>query len=148
VQVENATARDGRLSFRATGLLVHLLSLPDGAPIGAVALAGHRPEGRTAIQAAYKELREHGYVSQQKLQGVGGQWRTVTHVYEVPPDAENLRPVPDAGNPVPVDLRVSLTGKDRNEKRRDQGSSVFSCCGQQWQGVTAYQDHLEVCTAR
>ena len=50
--VENATVRDPRLSFRAVGLLVHLLSLPQGAPIGSVELAKRRPEGRVAIQSA------------------------------------------------------------------------------------------------
>lgn len=144
VMLENATVRDGRMSFRATGLLAHLLSLPQGAPIGSVHLAKSRPEGRTAIQSAYRELRQHGYVVQERKQNDDGTWRTTTHVYEVPPDAGNLHSAPDAGSPTSVNLPVSLRDKDQDQK---EGSSVSlvcrECSATGFTTADALADHVE-----
>lgn len=144
VMVENATVRDQRISFRAVGLLTHLLSLPQGAPIGSVHLAKSRPEGRTAIQSAYRELRQYGYVVQERKQNDDGTWRTVTHVYEVPPDAGNLHSAPDAGSPTSVNLPVSLRDKDQGI---EEGSSVSLVCREcSTDGFTtadALADHVE-----
>jgi len=87
VQVENSIARAPHLSLKATGLLVHLLSLPNGAPMGSRELAEVRPDGRHSILAAFKELRTHGHVHQTTVRRADGTYRTVTHVYECPEDA-------------------------------------------------------------
>lgn len=147
VQVENSTARDPRLSFKATGLLVHLLSLPQGSKLGSVELAKVRPkQGRVAIQAAYKELREFGYVTQERVQSEGGQWKTVTHVYEVPPDAGNLPSAPDAGSPKSANLPVSLRDKDQEIK---DGRKAFKCpspvCDRTFPTYDEAQDHYADC---
>jgi hypothetical protein len=60
-QVPNETIRDGGLSFKAVGVLVHMLSLPDGAKISADQLAEAHREGRSAILSALQELRDGGY---------------------------------------------------------------------------------------
>jgi hypothetical protein len=147
VMLENDTVRDGRMSFRATGLLTHLLSLQEGARIGSVDLARHRPEGRVAIQSAYKELRAFGYVHQERQQNEDGKWRTVTHVYEVPPEAGNLPSVPDAGSPTSVNLPVSLTESKTKELQEERGQ--FRCvCGVTAVDHDAYMDHLEECDRR
>lgn len=142
--LENATVRDPRLTFRATGLLAHLLSLPQGSSISSVHLAKSRPEGRTAIQSAYRELRQVGYVVQERKQNDDGTWRTTTHVYEVPPDAGNLHSVPGAGSPTSVNLPVSLRDKDQEI---EEGSSVSlvcrECSATGFTTADALADHVE-----
>jgi hypothetical protein len=62
VVVPNAIARNTRLSFRARGLLVMLLSLPPEWHVTTDQLAEDNPDSRTAVRAAMRELRESGYV--------------------------------------------------------------------------------------
>lgn len=67
--VPNVVARDRRLSFRARGLLVELLSYPTGWRTSVDALAESCAaygtcEGRKALQSAMRELRGAGYVTQ------------------------------------------------------------------------------------
>jgi hypothetical protein len=81
----NDTIRDGRLSFRATGVLVHVVSLPDGARINATVLAASRDgEGRDAVRAALRELEHAGYLRREQHQDNVGRWRTLTVVSDTP----------------------------------------------------------------
>jgi hypothetical protein len=100
----NKTIRDSRISFRATGVLVYLLSLPDDTSVSARALAETKPEGKYAIGNALEELRTAGYLSQERVRGERGQWVTVTTVRE--------RPLSDAT------LRVPVTGTRSAGTRR------------------------------
>lgn len=58
----NAWARDGRLSLRARGLLMLLLSHRSGWDVTLSSLVRENPEGREAIRSAIAELEEHGYL--------------------------------------------------------------------------------------
>lgn len=102
-QIENATLRDERLSFRATGLLAYLLSLPDGSSVDSRALVARKTEGRDAIQTAYRELVDLGYVHRRRRRVADtGEFTTTTYVLEVP-DEKWVPPGPDSqepGNPV------------------------------------------------
>lgn len=85
--VDRTTVNDARLSFRALGLLTWLLDKPDdwrfdSSEIGGADRDGR--EGRDAIRAAMKELRELGYARYQKVQGPGGRWSTEVTIYETP----------------------------------------------------------------
>lgn len=119
VQVPNETIRDSGLSFKAVGVLVHMLSLPDGASISAEKLAEAHSEGRAAILSALKELREAGYYRTVKQRGSDGRMFTVCEVsdtrgrlaeantegvpVEAPPESENRTPEPEAENRTSVD---------------------------------------------
>lgn len=61
-QVFNAAARDRRLSRRARGLLVELLSHSDGYGVSVEGLVKLGPEGRDAIRSAIAELEKYGYL--------------------------------------------------------------------------------------
>jgi len=80
----NSTARDGRLSFRARGLLFRLLSNEDGYRTTATTLAEESKEGRAAILAALLELRSYGYALVRKFQDERGRWRTETAIFDLP----------------------------------------------------------------
>lgn len=84
VGVANETVRDKRLSFRARGVLVYLLSKPDGWSARSVSIAADGTEGREAIRAALRELAEHGYYRASRLQGEGGKWSTYVEISETP----------------------------------------------------------------
>lgn len=66
VIARNAWARDGRLSLRARGLLVLLLSHKAGWNITLATLVRENPEGRDAIRAAIAELEEYGYLRREQ----------------------------------------------------------------------------------
>ena len=57
------------LSFRARGVLLHLLELPAGTRLDSVRIAAAGSEGRDAIRNALVELQDLGYV-----QKVGTHW--------------------------------------------------------------------------
>jgi DNA-binding transcriptional ArsR family regulator len=76
--------RDSRLSFRARGVLAHLLSHNDGWHCTSDDLVRAGTEGRDAIRAALRELREAGYVEIRRQQDDRGRWTTETMVYDEP----------------------------------------------------------------
>lgn len=83
--MQNATARDTSISFRALGVLTHLLSHSDGFTVNADSLAskGDR-EGRDAIRKAFRELRYARYLVTEKRQNERGRWVTETLVFDTP----------------------------------------------------------------
>lgn len=114
--IADASLRDQRLSFRATGVLAYLLSLPDGSEISGRRLAGVKSEGRDAILKALDELASAGYLHRDRYQAGAGRWNTAVTVRELPspenPDSvpENPPPpspgLPSPGNP---DLKAFST---------------------------------------
>ncbi|MET7986295.1 hypothetical protein [Streptomyces sp. NPDC005281] len=88
VQIPNAIARHGNLSLEAVGLLVRLLSLPDGSGATVEKITGQVPNGRRTVSMAMNELIEAGYVKRAKVQDPEtGRWVTITTVTDTP-DAE------------------------------------------------------------
>lgn len=105
--VRNTLVDDERLSYRAFGLLVYLLSKPDNWRIEASALA--RPagrEGRDAVRSALSELEATGHLRREKHQDKHGRWVTDSYIYEIPDvsaghtgDGIPVVGNPDAGKP-------------------------------------------------
>ena len=145
VQVENSTVRDPRLSLKATGLLVYLISLRQGSPIGSRVIATRKPEGRAAIMAAFRELRELGYVKQESYRRTDGTFVTTTHVYEVPPGSETAPGFsqPGSGYPGSENRPISLT----ESKTTDKDERFFVCpeCADVFTSLDEYQTHREDC---
>lgn len=92
VIIPNTIARDKRLSLLARGILVHLLSLPDGWHITTETLAKDNRESRDAIRAAMTELRAVGYVQLHTQRGKDGCTRRHLEVFDI------------AQDPLPADL--------------------------------------------
>jgi hypothetical protein len=117
----NDAIRNPRLSFRAVGVLAHLLSLPDGAKVDSATLATAHREGRDAVRSAFAELADHGYYRRDVIRLPDGTLRTEVVVSSTPmngetagrtgdgfsgvgPGPENPAPVnPAPVNPTPVD---------------------------------------------
>src|SRR5438309_10251061 len=110
----NDAIRNPALSFRAVGVLAHLLSLPDGAKVDSATLAHTHKEGRDAVRSAFSELAGHGYYRRQVVRLPDGTLRTEVVVSSVPMDpaeGNGAGPTEDGfpgvgpgpGNPAPVE---------------------------------------------
>lgn len=83
--VDNALIEDTRMSFRARGLLVYLLSRPAGWRCDHRQLAKLTQEGERAVRTALAEIRICGYSRSVREQDkTTGRWRTDVEVSEKP----------------------------------------------------------------
>ncbi len=60
LNVPSATVTDGRLSFKARGILAYLLDKPARWHVRSVTIAADSPDGKAAIQAGLRELAQVG----------------------------------------------------------------------------------------
>lgn len=128
--VDNTVARSRRLSWRAKGLLLELLSYPPDNDITLAKLAGwgarsrqegFSAEGREALQMAMRELEREGYVVHVRRRGERGRWETTTYVSTAP---ERLPQVaPSTGYPSSVD-QYSADQSSVDRRSADQSLST------------------------
>lgn len=103
VQVPNDTARNDSLSHMARGILVEILSRPDGWETTAddmwrasLARHGKASPGRRAFRAAFAELKDHRYLVAERTTLDAGRFATVLTAYDIPAAHAD---VPHAGTP-------------------------------------------------
>lgn len=111
LQVPNATVRDDRLSHMARGILVELLSRPDGWEATAdgmwqasVAKHGKASPGRRVFRAAFAELKEHGYLTAGREPLPGGRHATILMLADVPQAGTSVRPAETSNTPAQTDV--------------------------------------------
>ncbi|WP_035847453.1 hypothetical protein [Kitasatospora azatica] len=80
----NGLLQDRRLSYTARGLLVDLLSRPDGWREDGRQMADSSPQGRGAIRKALKELMAAGYYRVDTVRMPNGTVRSEAHVFDTP----------------------------------------------------------------
>lgn len=93
--ISNDCIRDSRLSFKARGLLVLLLSYPDGWKVNTEHLTTQsEKDGRTSVLSALKELEQFGYLTRTQIRENGRITGYESVVREIPesgfPQSENL----------------------------------------------------------
>jgi len=86
----HSTSRDVRISRRALGTLVELLSYPPGWDMNADKLAKLGREGREATRKAMRELEDAGYVIHLVYRGTGGRMLTASFAGNTPEVARSL----------------------------------------------------------
>lgn len=86
----HSTSRDVRISRRALGALVELLSYPPGWDMNADKLAKLGREGREATRKAMRELEDAGYVIHLVYRGSGGRMLTASFAGNLPEVARAL----------------------------------------------------------
>lgn len=92
--LDNAIIRDTRLSWKALGLLVRLLSLPPNFKLRLVTLSRERPSGRDATRSGLKELEQSGYLTIVREREASGKFTTTTWIIQDKPESQ-----PEPGNP-------------------------------------------------
>lgn len=130
-EIENSTLRDARLSYRARGVLARLLSNADGFRMSAADLAREGKEGRDAILAALRELRETGYLVTTKYQDSQGRWATQNVIFDTPQAGVRKTEVgkpdsgfPDAGGPDSGSSDLNRSNKKKDQKKDQQKQHV------------------------
>ena len=127
--VDNQVARSRRLSMRAKGLLLELLSYPQNNDITIAKLAkrgvqsrqdGYVAEGREALQAAMRELEREGYVVHAKRRdSQTGQWSSTTYISTDPEAIAQF--APSTALPPPASQR---SGNRRSGDPRSASQSL------------------------
>ncbi len=103
--VRNEVIADPELSFKATGVLIYILSKPDDWRTSTAHLATVKKEGLDAIRTAFVELRRRGYVRTRRYQDQAGRWQYETEVFDTPQpvgnpgDSVDRCPPPQRDNP-------------------------------------------------
>lgn len=100
--LSNEILRDNRLSFRARGILVSILSRPDNWRTSAGSLANESVEGRGAILTALKELETFGYLERTKHQNAQGHWVSDSLIYDKPRYEKPTSVEPTSENPTVI----------------------------------------------
>ena len=81
--ISNSFIRDKQLSFKAKGVMILILSLPDSWNLSVKGLTAFAKEGRDTVIAAIHELEAAGYIERREVRDKKGRFRTVGYtVYE------------------------------------------------------------------
>ena len=133
--VRNGLLRDKTMTLKAKGLLITMLSKPDGWDYTLNGLQTILFEGRDAIASGLNELERHGYLVRRKTRDRFGRFTDVEYIiYEYPvthePDsAEPVTAYPEPENPdtdEPVSENPPELNKDINKKRNNQETTQAS----------------------
>lgn len=82
--IRNEIIDDHRLSFKATAVLIYILSKPDNWRTSTRHLSTVKKEGIDAVRTAMTELESAGYVQRRRYQDEAGKWCFDTLVYDIP----------------------------------------------------------------
>lgn len=109
--VSNVALEDPRLSFQAKGLLVYLLSKPDGWSVSREHLATVGPNGISSVRAILTELEQCGYLTRTRKAGEHGHfaWESIIHEHCVPSAEKPPMVKPPMEKPPVVNRRLVNT---------------------------------------
>ena len=153
--IRNEVINDDRLSFKATGVLIYILSKPDHWNTSTAQLAKVKKEGLDAIRTALTELRHAGYVRTRRYQDDRGRWQYETDVFDTPQPVNNpvakssVCPPPQRNYPREENASV-LVKTQQVKTARSLASSKTErrhLCGQcNGQGKTIQDDTIVTCS--
>jgi biotin operon repressor len=118
--MSNAVIRDSRLSYRARGVLLEILSRPDNWRVSGDSLARSGKEGRDAILTALKELRDCGYIRMVRERKEDGTFVTNNYVYDTPQDV-----VPRPENPTTDSVQTPSPEKPSTGKPQSDYQGIL-----------------------
>lgn len=125
-QIHNAALADGRLSFKARGILAYLLSRPPKWSTSAERLAKSGIDGERAVKSGLKELETFGYLTRTRRHNPeNGQWIHEQMVTDEPVGAKRT----DGNEPdgPPVDTTGAFcTGGKRTDINNTSLTNTYS----------------------
>ena len=104
--IANSVIRDHRLSWKARGLLIYVLSQPDHWRTSSSHLASISPDGLYAVRTGLDELELLGYLERRRYQTPSGHWKHDIIIHDQPVD----NPVDNPVTYPPSDERLSVVG--------------------------------------
>ena len=91
---DNKVIKDTRMSWKAKGILVYMLSLPVDWEVHIKEIIKHATNGESSFRSGLEELKELGYIHYNKTKDDKGHFKHIYTVYEKPkqenPYPENL----------------------------------------------------------
>ena len=122
--VRNGLLRDKTMSLKAKGLLITMLSKPDGWDYTLNGLQAILLEGRDAIASGLNELERHGYLVRRKTRDRFGRFTDVEYIiYEVPISPPPQSGYPESENPSlenPLSENPTVINKEINKNRKNK----------------------------
>lgn len=82
--VDNEAVNNTKLSLKAKGLILYLMSKPDGWRIRVTHVAQENKDGKDSIYSALEELREHGFSRTVQVRDGQGRFTTTIEVADFP----------------------------------------------------------------
>jgi hypothetical protein len=79
--ISNECFKDINISARAKGIYAYVMTLPDDWKISKKELNNHFTEGQKAIDTAFKELKDRGYIEQIRVQKDNGQFQGSEYIF-------------------------------------------------------------------
>ena len=73
-KIDNDLLQDGRLSFKARGIMAYFLSMPEDWKIFASEIVTHSPDGKDSFASGVKELEMYGYIVREKIKDERGKF--------------------------------------------------------------------------
>ena len=137
-QIRNGIIDDHRITFKATAVLIYILSKPDNWRTSTRHLSTVKREGIDAVRTAMSELECAGYVQRRRYQDEAGKWQYDTLVYDTPQPVNkpvrNTSPqvTPRGDNPYGdnADVYQELINKDYEKIGNRSQVADHTPCGQ------------------
>lgn len=116
--MSNYHLRDKNLSYKATGLLSFMLSLPDDWDYSLNGLVKMSKEGIKAVRSILQELQKYGYLNIQKKQNELGQFEYDYLIYEYPYTQNKDMGLGDVENGIQINTNIINTKEqmDKDDK--------------------------------
>ena len=128
--LSNAVVNDRRLSFRARGVLIYLLSKPADWRTRSESIAAQSDkDGRDSVRSAMREMEALGYLMRNRVQDDRGRWHMIQTIFEDPVDT-SVSPGPEKSSTGGTDVeksgakpRIDPLRTDTNQPSREAADS-------------------------
>jgi len=116
VMVDKFGINDERLSWKAKGILVYLLSKPDDWTVRVGDLVNHAKDGRDSVLTGLKELQTYGYVSKKYIRE-NGKFSGIEYIVYERPISTDFSPKTE--NPYTENPTLLINDFTNNKKNDD-----------------------------
>jgi len=128
--VNNDFIRDEKLSWKAKGIIIYLMSLPDDWKIYLSELANHAKDGRDSTNNGIKELIENGYCKRTEVRDSNGTF--AGYNYEIS-DTKDFQPQtekpqtenPHTENPFTDNPQLQNTNNNKEYNKPNTDNNLF-----------------------